>query len=144
VLPTKRHGLRGVLDSAAQHEDVHFSPRFEIDVMSSIVKLVEDTHFATILPPIVVERAVRQGRLRTYPILAPRIVRHIIAISHPRRPLNAAAEALIRILTEELRKQSNVAPAPSGRTDPPVAHALPLKRTKKRTIQLRLCRTRTK
>ncbi|MDI7065461.1 LysR family transcriptional regulator substrate-binding protein, partial [Klebsiella pneumoniae] len=39
VLPTKRHGLRGVLDTAAQHEDVLLTPRFEIDVLSSIVQL---------------------------------------------------------------------------------------------------------
>ncbi len=113
VLPTKRHGLRGVLDTAAQHEDMQFTPRFEIDVMSSIVKLVEDTHFATILPPIVVERAVRQGRLKTYPILAPRIVRHIVCISHSRRPLNAAAAALIAIIGEELLAASTQVVAPA-------------------------------
>src|ERR1700732_4022402 len=60
VLPTKRHGLRGVLDTAAQHEDVLLAPRFEIDVLSTIVKLVESTRFATILPRIVGERAVRR------------------------------------------------------------------------------------
>jgi LysR family nitrogen assimilation transcriptional regulator len=130
VLPTKRHGLRGVLDSAAQHEDVHFSPRFEIDVMSSIVKLVEDSHFATILPPIVVERAVRQGRLRTYPILAPRIVRHIIAISHPRRPLKAAAEALIRIIAEELKTQSGAEVAPSKTATPPAPPSVRKRKSK--------------
>jgi DNA-binding transcriptional LysR family regulator len=106
VLPTKRHGLRAVLDTAAQHEDLHFSPRFEIDVMSAIVKFVEETRFATILPPIAVERAVRLGRLRSYPILAPRIVRHIIAVTHPRRPLNAAASAFVNIIKEELQRVS--------------------------------------
>ena len=77
VLPTTRHGLRGVPDTAAQHEDILLAPRFEIDVLSTIVKLVVSTRFATILPRIAVERAVRQGTLRAYPILAPSIVRHI-------------------------------------------------------------------
>ena len=104
----QRHGLRGVLDTAAQHEDVLFAPRFEIDVLSTIVALVEKTRFATILPRIVVERAVRQGTLRAYPILAPRIVRHIVRVSHPRRPLSAAAEALIAIIADELRQVSAV------------------------------------
>jgi LysR family transcriptional regulator, nitrogen assimilation regulatory protein len=107
VLPTKRHGLRGVLDTAAQHEDVLLAPRFEIDVLSTIVALVEKTHFATILPRIVVGRAVREGTLRAYPILAPRIVRHIVRVSHPRRPLSAAAEALIAIIADELRQVSS-------------------------------------
>ncbi|QLD50115.1 LysR family transcriptional regulator [Paraburkholderia fungorum] len=110
VLPTKRHGLRGVLDTAAQHEDVLLTPRFEIDVLSSIVQLVGKTRFATILPRIVVERAVRAGTLRAYPILAPRIVRHIVCITHPRRPLSAAAEALISIIADELRQVLNAAP----------------------------------
>ena len=83
----------GQLDTAAQHEDVLLAPRFEIDVLSTIVKLVEATRFATILPRIVVQRAVRRGSLRAYPILAPRIVRHIVCVSHPRRPLSAASDA---------------------------------------------------
>jgi DNA-binding transcriptional LysR family regulator len=101
--------LRGVLDTAAQHEDVLLAPRFEIDVLSTIVALVEKTRFATILPRIVVERSVRQGTLRAYPILAPRIVRHIVCVSHPRRPLSAAAEALIAIIADELRQVSSAA-----------------------------------
>ena len=106
VLPTKGHGLRGVLDTAAQHEDVLLAPRFEIDVLSTIVKLVAATRFATILPHIVAQRAVQQGTLRAYRILAPRIVRHIIRISHPRRPPSAAAEALLVIIADELRQVS--------------------------------------
>jgi LysR family transcriptional regulator, nitrogen assimilation regulatory protein len=106
VLPTTRHGLRGVLDTAAQHEDILLAPRFEIDVLSTIVKLVVSTRFATILPRIAVERAVRQGTLRAYPILAPSIVRHIVCVSHPRRPLSAAADALISISADELRQVS--------------------------------------
>jgi LysR family nitrogen assimilation transcriptional regulator len=121
VLPTKRHGLRGVLDMAAQNEDLLLTPRFEIDVLSTIVKLVESTRFATILPRIVVERSVRLGTLRVYPILAPRIVRHIICVSHPRRPLSAGANALIAIITDELRQVSstsdmNVTPHLKGKS----------------------------
>lgn len=109
VLPTKRHGLRGVLDTAAQHEDVLLAPRFEIDVLSAIVKLVEITRFATILPRVMVERAVRSGTVRTYPIHSPRIVRHIVCVSHPRRPLNTAAQTLIDIIADELAQISSKA-----------------------------------
>jgi DNA-binding transcriptional LysR family regulator len=108
VLPTKRHGLRGVLDAAAQAADVLLAPRFEIDVLSAIVKLVENTGFATILPRIVVERSVQRGTMRAYPILAPRIVRHIVRINHPRRPISAATEALTAIIADELRQVSGL------------------------------------
>lgn len=107
VLPTKRHGLRGVLDTHAQHEDMLLSPRFEIDSLSTIVKFVESTRFATILPRIAVQRGVQDGSLRAHPILAPRIVRHITRISHPRRPLSNAAEALMGIIAEEIHRVAN-------------------------------------
>jgi DNA-binding transcriptional LysR family regulator len=115
VLPTKVHGLRGVLDRAAQHEDVLLAPRFEIDVLSTIVRLVAATRFATILPRIAVQRGVQQGTLRAYPILAPRIVRHIVRISHPRRPPSAAVEALLAIIADEIRKvAASQEPIPSA------------------------------
>jgi len=34
-------------------------------------------------------------------------LRHIVRISHPRRPLSAAAEALIAIIADELRLVSS-------------------------------------
>ncbi len=106
VLPTKRHGLRGVLDAATQIEDVTLQPKFEIDILGTIVQFVEATRFATVLPRIVVQRAVAEGRLRMCPILAPRIVRHLVCVSHPQRPLSTAADALIAIVDEEIRRVS--------------------------------------
>ena len=106
VLPTKPHGLRGVLDAATQIEDVTLQPKFEIDILGTIVQFVEATRFATVLPRIVVQRAVDEGRLRMYPILAPRIVRHLVCVSHPQRPLSTAADALIAIVAEEIRRVS--------------------------------------
>ena len=109
VLPTKRHGLRGVLDAATQIEDVTLQPKFEIDILGTIVQFVEATRFATVLPRIVLQRAVDEGRLRMYPILAPRIVRHLVCVSHPQRPLSTAADALIAIVAEEIRRVSGTA-----------------------------------
>lgn len=121
VLPTKRHGLRGVLDTHAQHEDIILSPRFEIDSLSAIVKFVESTRYATILPRIAVQRGVHSGTLRAYPILAPRLVRHITRISHPRRPLSTAAEALMGIVAEEIHRVAN---APNLEFSPPSQEAV--------------------
>ncbi|MFC4518450.1 LysR family transcriptional regulator [Cupriavidus pinatubonensis] len=106
VLPSKHHGLRSVLDTAAQHEEIVLTPTFEIDVLGTLVNFVKATRFATILPHIVVRRAVEQGALRAYPILAPRIVRHIIAVTHPRRPLSKAGELLVGIIADEIRRLS--------------------------------------
>lgn len=104
VLPTKRHGLRVVLDTATQAQDVTLAPKFEIDILGTIVRFVEATRFVTVLPRIVVQRAVEDGRLRMHTIVAPRIVRHLVCVSHPLRPLSTATEALISIVTEEIKR----------------------------------------
>ena len=119
VLTTKRHGLRGVIETHAQHEDVLLTPRFEIDSLSSLVSFVEATRYATILPRIAVQRGLHHGLLRAYPIVAPRIVRHVTLISHPRRPLSPAAQALMGLFAEEIQRVAhpadteNSAPAPT-------------------------------
>lgn len=104
VLPTRRHGLRGVLEASARQEGIVLAPKFEIDVLSTIVRLVERTRFATILPRIVVQRAVNEGTLSVCPILSPRIVRHVVRVSHKRRPLSAATHALIDLVADEIRR----------------------------------------
>ncbi|AQV99343.1 Putative LysR type transcriptional regulator (plasmid) [Cupriavidus necator] len=116
VLPTKRHGLRGVLDSAAHQLDMMLTPKYEIDALGTIVKLVASTNMATILPRIAVQRAVDRGTLRVHAILAPRLIRHIVRISHPRRPLSTAAEALVRIIASEIQRTSDAA-TPAGSQD---------------------------
>ncbi|MNU06805.1 LysR substrate binding domain protein [compost metagenome] len=70
---------------------------------------MQATRFATVLPRIVVLRAVEEGRLRMHTIIAPRIVRHLVCVSHPQRLLSTAAEALIAIVAEEIRRVSGVA-----------------------------------
>ena len=116
VLPTKRHGLRGVLDSAAHQLDMMLTPKYEIDALGTIVKLVESTNMATILPRIAVQRAVDRGTLRVHSILAPRLIRHIVRISHPRRPLSTAAEALVNIIASEIQRTLDAA-TPAGSQD---------------------------
>ncbi|MBB1629936.1 LysR family transcriptional regulator [Cupriavidus sp. UME77] len=116
VLPTKRHGLRGVLDSAAHQLDMMLTPKYEIDALGTIVKLVASTNMATILPRIAVQRAVDRGTLRVHAILAPRLIRHIVRISHPRRPLSTAAEALVSIIASEIQRTSDAA-TPAGGQD---------------------------
>lgn len=103
VLPTREHGLRGILDSFAQHEDVDLAPKFEIDSLVTTVKLVEQTQLATILPRIAVHRGLSEGRLRSHAIISPRLIRQVVSVSHPRRPLNSAANAFIAMLTEQMR-----------------------------------------
>jgi DNA-binding transcriptional LysR family regulator len=103
VLPTRNHGLRGVLDSFAQHEDVDLNPTFEVDSLVTALKLVEQTRLATILPRIAVHRQLSEGALQSHSIVSPRLIRQVVAISHPRRPMNPATAAFIDMLTVQMR-----------------------------------------
>ncbi|WP_151446175.1 LysR family transcriptional regulator [Lacisediminimonas profundi] len=118
VLPTREHGLRAILDSFAQHADVDLTPKFEIDSLVTTVKLVEQSELVTILPHICVHRPLMEGRVHAHEIASPRITRQVVAVTHPRRPLNSATAAFVAMLTQEMRSRTRVGapgelPAPS-------------------------------
>ncbi|AMM17952.1 MAG: LysR family transcriptional regulator [Pseudomonadota bacterium] len=104
VLPTRRNGLRGALDAALLNADIVIKPKFEIDLLTTIVQFVEQSSVATIMPRVVVQRKVDDGVLRIHRIANPVIVRQIVCVSHPKRPLGSAASALIDIITEDIRR----------------------------------------
>ncbi len=108
VIPSHRHGLRGVIEASARAEDINFAPRLEIDSLVPIAELVAATDFVTVLPSIAVHRHLREGTLRAYPIVAPRIAREIVAISHPRRPPSPAAAELVATMAANLRQAAEV------------------------------------
>jgi DNA-binding transcriptional LysR family regulator len=114
VLPTRGHGLRSNIDSFAQSENVELTPKFEIDSLVTTVKLVEQTHLATIIPRVAVHRQLKAGTLRSHSIVSPRLVRRMVIVSHPRRPLNPAAKLFLAMLAQNmLLRTSQHAPEPA-------------------------------
>lgn len=103
VLSTRQHGLRAVLDSVAQHEDIDLTPTFEIDSLVTTLKLVEQTRCATILPRIAVHQRLAEETLHAHSIVSPRLVRQVVSISHPRRPLTPATSLFIAMLAQQIR-----------------------------------------
>ncbi|HYD68991.1 LysR family transcriptional regulator [Azospirillum sp.] len=102
VVPSKRHGLRQLLDQHAEAEGIDLSPKFEVDALVPLSEMVAATDWVTILPAIAVHRGLNDGRLRAYPIVEPRMVRTLAWVHHPRRPLSPAASKFIEIMTENL------------------------------------------
>ena len=102
VVPSKRHGLRQVLDQHAEAEGFDLSPKFEVDALAPLAELVATTDWVTILPAIIVHRGLNDGTLRAYPIVEPRMVRTLAWVHHPRHPLSPAASKFIEIMTENL------------------------------------------
>jgi DNA-binding transcriptional LysR family regulator len=109
VLPTRGHGLRSNIDSFAQSENIELTPKFEIDSLVTTLKLVEQTQLATIVPHVAVHRQLSAGTLRAYTVVSPRLIRQVVSVSHPRRPLNPATKLFIAMLAQNmvLRRQKH-------------------------------------
>lgn len=100
VIPSQRHGLRLIMDRAAEEANLSFDPMMEFDDLKPIEDFVRATDFFTVLPPIAVHRALRLGHLKAFPIL-PEIPRRLVYMTHPARPLSIAAQ----LLATEIREQ---------------------------------------
>jgi DNA-binding transcriptional LysR family regulator len=116
VLPSRGHGLRSNIDSFAESEDIELTAKFEIDSLIATINLVERTQVATIVPRIAVHRQLAGGSLRAYPIVSPRLVRRVISVSHPRRPLTSATKLFMSMLAANLRLRTPGAQAQEGDT----------------------------
>ncbi|RIK97505.1 MAG: LysR family transcriptional regulator [Proteobacteria bacterium] len=101
VIPSPRHGLRTLLDEAAEREGIRLSPRYEFDEIGMIERFVAGTGFRTILPPVAVAHSLRAGRLRCVPV-SPQIMRHIVGVHHATRPLSRAATVFVTELRRRL------------------------------------------
>jgi DNA-binding transcriptional LysR family regulator len=103
VLPSRRHGLRGILESFAEAEDVLLQPSVELDSISAILHLVGRSDFGTVLPRVAVRGPLQRGQVQGYLLEAPRLSRQLICVSHPRRPLSPAASAFVSTLIRHIR-----------------------------------------
>jgi DNA-binding transcriptional LysR family regulator len=103
VLPSRGHGLRSNIDSFAENENIELTAKFEIDSLIATINLVERAQVATIVPRIAVHRQLASGALRAHTIVSPRLVRRVVGVSHPRRPLSPATKLFMSMLGANLR-----------------------------------------
>lgn len=109
VLPSKRHGLRMILEEQAAEAGIELRPRIEIDTLSAICEVVATTDLVTVLPTIALHQALAAGRVRAHHFAAPRLTRSIAVVHHPRRAVSAAAEAVVEVIRQDLVAASSSA-----------------------------------
>ena len=110
LFPTRRHGLRGIIENFAEAEDVHLSPSLEIDSISAILKLVRESDFCTLLPHVAVRGLLERAEVKVHRFVSPRLRRQIVAVTDPSRPLNPAAAAFLSVLRRHLVGLGSVPP----------------------------------
>ena len=103
VIPSRRHGLRRILDDAADRAGFSLQPRLEIDTLSAVCELVAGTDLATVLPGIALQPMLAAGRLKAHRMRKPSIVRSVAWVTHPRRAVSAAMSAVMEIIAADLK-----------------------------------------
>jgi len=102
VIPSRRHGLRRILDSTAAEIDIILKPRLEIDTLSAVCEVVVATDLVTVLPGIALYPDLAAGRIEAYRLRKPGIVRTVAWVTHPRRIVSAAMSAVMEIISADL------------------------------------------
>lgn len=107
VLPSKRHGLRALMDRAFAHASLSLDPKLELDSMASAMRLVKSGGWATVMPPSAVQRSLDDNLLVARPIIKPSVTRQLRAVQLPHRR-NKWEASFIRLLREKLMLDNSV------------------------------------
>ncbi|GAB6387671.1 LysR family transcriptional regulator [Stutzerimonas marianensis] len=102
VLPSRRHGLRMVIDQALAAQGLDLSPHLELDDLTVIESFLRRSDWISVLPATVLQRGLEDGALRAYPLAAPGITRRMVCVHDSRRPLTPAATLFIDIISKTL------------------------------------------
>ncbi|MFK4524142.1 LysR family nitrogen assimilation transcriptional regulator [Bradyrhizobium japonicum] len=109
VLPSKRHGLRLILDEHAAAVGIDLRPRLELDTLPALCDVIATTDFATVLPTIALRQSLASGTIRAHRFDQQRIVRSIAWVHHPRRAVSVAAKAVLDVISHDLAQAAAVA-----------------------------------
>ncbi|MBB6308457.1 LysR family transcriptional regulator [Xanthobacter tagetidis] len=102
VLPSRRHGLRAILDERAAEAGIKLKPRLEIDTLPAICDVIASTDLVTVLPTIALHQALALGKVQARRFRGPRLSRSIVVAHHPRRAISAAAMAVVEVLRQDM------------------------------------------
>lgn len=103
VLPSRRHGIRSVVDEAAEKAGVQIVPQIEVDALAPTLKLVAETKLTAILPAIVAQKSMSDRLLRTRRIVEPVLKRQLVCVYRAQRPLSQVMTAFVDVLAKELK-----------------------------------------
>lgn len=102
ALPTKRYGLRQLIEAAAEERGLRIQPDMEIDALTMVVAMLARAPICTILPPSAIERELSTGDLVAHPIVDPVIARRLFVIYSGDRSLSEPERDLVTTLRNRL------------------------------------------
>src|ERR1039458_9046815 len=84
VLPSRRHGIRSIVDSAADELGIQITPQIEVDALAPTLKLVSESALTTVLPGIVVRKYATELQLQARRIVEPSLKRQLVYVYRAR------------------------------------------------------------
>jgi LysR family nitrogen assimilation transcriptional regulator len=96
VLPSQRHGLRGLISRHLADNGINLEPKVEVDSMAAALRLVATGRYATILPLGAILKSSVRRHLAVHEIREPRIARHICLARSRREPCSQPVLDLMR------------------------------------------------
>jgi DNA-binding transcriptional LysR family regulator len=109
VIPSRRHGLRRILDDAAAEAGFTLRPRLEIDTLSAICEVVATTDLVTVLPGIALQAMLAAGRITAHRLKTPTVVRSVAFVTSPRRLVSSAMAAVMAVIAADLQAAASSA-----------------------------------
>ena len=98
ILPSRPHGLRLLVDTAAAHAGVTLQVDLELDALSAIKELVQSGTGWTVLPYAAVYREVELGLMSAQRVTSPPLRRTVVLATTGQRPLSSAARVLVELI----------------------------------------------
>ncbi|MGO1119277.1 LysR family transcriptional regulator [Rhodovibrionaceae bacterium A322] len=102
ILPSGPHGLRTIVDKAAQATEQDLKVVLENDSLPTLVQLVKRGLGATLLPLVSVFDEVQAGQLQAQPIRDPGLTRRLLLSRPIDRPSTPLAQQFAQMLVEEI------------------------------------------
>ena len=102
VLPTRPHGIRILIDHAADKAGVSLNIAVKGDAYNVLKSLVINGHYHSFIPLSSVREEVEAGKLEARIFKAPEIRRHLVLGMSPDRSNTRATNAVIAILAGEI------------------------------------------
>jgi len=103
VLPSRRHGLRALLDQICSDMGVELSVEYEVDSLMTLVRMVEDGSAATILPYNAVQRDIAEGRITATQIDPMQLRRILVLATTTHHPVRTAMRIVAQLCGDIVR-----------------------------------------
>ena len=103
VLPSQRHGLRGLAERCFARAGLACRPAMEMDSLATTLRLVKAGGWATILPVGAIRRDLAAGTVDAFPIVEPTFTRELAIARKSRVPVSDPGRRFIRLFERRLR-----------------------------------------